>query len=240
VVDRIVEPSKIGLFRTTSVVIKNEDTGQVILRPPQFMDVPFLLGEFLVWLNSPVARETHPILRAGIAHYLISAIHPFIEGNGRTARSFANLVLIKDGFDIKKFFALEEHFDADPGAYYQAFSEVDMTADAIFDRDLTAWLVYFTHVVATELAKIKEKVKRLSLDSRLKLKIGRQIPLSERQMRIVEYITDQGGVGMLTLKSVLRMVSEDTILRDVRDLVDKGILKKQGSTKAARYVLASK
>ena len=91
-----------------------------------------------------------------------------------------------------------------------------------------------------ELVKIKEKVKRLSLDSRLKLKIGRQIPLSERQMRIVEYITDQGGVGMATLKSVLRMVSEDTILRDVRDLVDKGILKKQGSTKAARYIIASK
>ena len=240
VVERIVDPGKIGIFRTTSVVIKNEDTGEVILRPPQFFDVPFLVGEFLTWLNSPVAREVHPILKAGIAHYLVSAIHPFIEGNGRTARSFANLVLIKDGFDIKKFFALEEHFDADPGTYYQAFTEVDKTGEKVFERDLTAWLSYFTGVVAIELVKIKEKVKRLSLDSRLKLKIGRQIPLSERQMRIVEYITDQGGVGMAPLKSLLRMVSEDTILRDVRDLVDKGILKKQGSTKAARYILASK
>lgn len=240
VVERIVDPTKIGTFRTTSVVIKNEDTGEVILRPPAFFDVPFLVGEFLTWLNSPVAGEVHPILKAGIAHYIISAIHPFIEGNGRTARSFANLVLIKDGFDIKKFFALEEHFDADPGTYYKAFSEVDITGDKVFDRDLTAWLSYFTKVVAVELVKIKEKVKRLSLDSRLKLKIGRQIPLSERQMRIVEYITDQGGVGMSTLKSVLRMVSEDTILRDVRDLVDKGILKKQGSTKAARYIMADK
>ena len=70
--------------------------------------------------------------------------------------------------------------------------------------------------------------------------MGEQVSLSERQMRLFEYLTDQGSANMQELKRVLSMVSEDTILRDVRELLDKGIIKKQGSTKASRYVIADR
>jgi len=59
-------------------------------------------------------------------------------------------------------------------------------------------------------------------------------------MRLIEYVSDQGSGGMGELKKVLPMVSEDTILRELRDLLEKGILKKTGSTKASKYVIASK
>jgi len=235
---KIVAEDKIGVFRQSQVVIKNEETQEVILRPPSFTEVAFLVDEFIEWLNSSESREIHPILVAGISHYVLVAIHPFVEGNGRTARAFASLVLIKMGYDIKKFFALEERFDEDPGSYYQAFSLVDKQSPNLAERDLTAWLEYFTSVVAVELAKIKEKVRKLSMDTRLKVKIGQQIALTERQMRLVEYLTDTGAAGMKELRAVLKMVSEDTILRDLRDLLDKGIIKKEGSTKASRYVVA--
>lgn len=239
-VDKVVPPEKMGSFRKSQVVIKNEETGDIILRPPSFVEVPFLIDEFLAWLNSPETKDIHPILLAGIAHYILVAIHPFVEGNGRTARAFATLVLIKTGYDIKKFFSIEERFDEDPGAYYEAFALVDRQSPDIRQRDITPWLEYFTSVVGVELAKIKEKVKKLSLDSRLKIKIGSQVALSERQMRLVEYLSDRGGAGMKELRAVLKMVSEDTILRDLRDLVEKGIIKKEGSTKASRYVIANK
>jgi Fic family protein len=239
-VDKIVPPEKMGNFRKSQVVIKNEETGDIILRPPSFVEVPFLIDEFLLWLNSPEIKDVHPILLAGIAHYILVAIHPFVEGNGRTARAFATLVLIKTGYDIKKFFSIEERFDEDPGAYYEAFALVDRQSPDIRERDITPWLEYFTSVVGVELAKIKDKVKKLSLDSRLKIKIGSQVALSERQMRLVEYLSDRGGAGMKELRAVLKMVSEDTILRDLRDLVEKGIIKKEGSTKASRYVIANK
>ena len=235
---KIVPDEKIGVFRKSQVVIKNEETGEVILHPPSFVEVPFLIEDFIAWLNSKEAKEVHSILLAGITHYLLVAIHPFVEGNGRTARAFATLTLIKQGYDIKKFFSLEEHFDEDPASYYEALGEVDKQSSIIAQRDLTPWLEYFTHVVATELAKIKEKVKKLSMDSRLKLRIGSQVALSERQMRLVEFISDRGAPGMKELRSVLKMVSEDTILRDLRDLLDKGIIKKEGSTKASRYVIS--
>jgi Fic family protein len=67
----------------------------------------------------------HPVIRAVITHYVLVTIHPFIEGNGRTTRAFANLVMLKEGYDLKRFFAIEEHFDRDLDAYYDAFFHVD-------------------------------------------------------------------------------------------------------------------
>jgi Fic family protein len=237
---KIVAEEKIGVFRTTQVVIKEEATGEIIFSPPPFVEVPYLIEDFFDWLNGTEAKEIHPIIRAGIAHYILVAIHPFVEGNGRTARAFASLILNKEGYDIKKFFSLEEHFDSDPASYYEAFGLVDKQSRNLGQRDLTPWLEYFTEVVAAELSKIKEKVKKLSIDTRLKVKIGQQISLTERQMRLVEYLSDQGSGSMQELKRVMSMVSEDTVLRDLKDLLDKGIIRKQGSTKASRYVFAGR
>ena len=110
----------------------------------------------------------------------------------------------------------------------------------IISRDITAWLEYFVAVVAVELSKIKERVRRLSIDTKLKGKIGEQIALSERQMKLIEYLTEIGGAGMQDLKKQLKMVSEDTILRDLTKLIEKGILKKEGHTKASKYVVVTK
>lgn len=239
-VDRIVVPEKIGVFRTSEVVIKEEETGRVIFSPPPFVEVPYLIEDFFAWLNDPEAREIHPIIRAGIAHYILVTIHPFVEGNGRTVRAFSTLILMREGYDVKKFFSLEEHFDTDPADYYDAISQVDRQSGNIGSRDVTPWLEYFTGVVAAELEKIKDKVRKLSVDAKLKVKFGEQIALSERQMRLIEYISDQGSGGMNELKKVLTMVSEDTILREIRDLMEKGIIKKSGSTKASKYIMANK
>ncbi len=171
-------------------------------------------------------------------HYILVTIHPFVEGNGRTIRAFSTLILLREGYDIKRFFSLEEHFDSDPGAYYKALSDVDSQSRNIVARDLTAWLEYFTSAVAVELTKIKEKIRKLSLDTRLRIKIGEQISLSERQMKLIEYLTNQGSAVMNDLHNIFPMVSEDTVLRDLNSLIEKGIIKKEGMTKASRYIMA--
>lgn len=235
---KIVAEEKVGVLRNTQVIVKDEQTGDVIFEPPPFVEVPYLIDDFLAWLNDPETKEIHAILRAGITHYILVAIHPFVEGNGRTARAFASLILMKEDYDIKRFFALEEHFDSDPASYYEAFALVDRQSKNIAQRDLTPWLEYFTKTVAIELGKIKDKVKKLSMDTRLKVKIGEQVALTERQMRLVEYLSNQKRAKMTDLKEIIPMVSEDTILRDLKDLMEKSIVKKQGSTKASRYMMA--
>lgn len=235
---RIVSDENAGVFRNTQVVIKEEGTDNIIFQPPPFVEVPYLVEDFFAWLNSEVAKDLHPVIKAGIAHYILVAIHPFVEGNGRTVRAFATLIMMREGYDIKRLFSLEESFDSDPGSYYEAFSIVDKQSKNLGLRDLTPWLEYFTDVLVGELSKIKEKVKKLSIDTRLKTKFGQQITLTERQVRLVEYLSDQGSAGMHELKKVFSMISDDTILRDVSELLDKGIIKKEGSTKASRYVIA--
>ncbi len=236
-VKKIVPDEKAGVLRTTQVVIREEGSGEVIFQPPPAVEVPYLLEDFFAWLNSDNARETHPIVTAGIAHYILVAIHPFVEGNGRTVRAFTTLVLMREGYDIKRFFAFEEHFDKDLEEYYDAFAMVDKQSANIADRDMTPWIEYFTKVVAVELVKIKERVRKLSVDSKLKTKLGRQVALTERQMKLAEYLAENGAAVMQDLKRILPMVSEDTVLRDLSEMMKKGIIKKEGRTKASKYLL---
>lgn len=234
-VTKLVPEDKVGAIRKTQVVIKEEGTGEIIFQPPPFIEVEYLLQDFFAWLNSQDAHDVHPILLAGIAHYVLVSIHPFIEGNGRSVRAFATLVMMREGYDLKRFFSLEEHFDSNPADYYAAFATVDKQSKDIGIRDITEWLEYFTDVVAIELAKIKEKIRKLSIDSKLMGRIGKQVALSDRQMKLVEYLNEHASAKMKDLKRVLPMVSEDTVLRDVKDLIDKKIVNKEGSTKASRY-----
>jgi len=91
---------------------------KVVFTPPDTEDVPFLINNFLDWFNSIDFDEISPIIVAGLTHYELVRIHPFIDGNGRTARIIANLVLYKSGFDLNGIFTLDEYYDNNRLLYY--------------------------------------------------------------------------------------------------------------------------
>jgi Fic family protein len=230
---KILPDDKIGEYRKTQVVVRNSQTGEITFRPPPALEVPFLIVDFIQWLNQTTAEDLHPAIKAGIAHYELVRIHPFIDGNGRVARALATLVLFKEGYDVKRFFSLEEHYDREPIAYYEALQTVGK-----LEGNLTPWLEYFTEGLAIELNRIKEKVKSLSTDLKIKKSLGgQQLALSERQIKIVEFIQENGFLQNKTFFELFPMISEDTVLRELTDLVKKGIIRKEGSTKGARYTL---
>ena len=228
--DKILTPETAGEYRLKQVIVKNSETGEVTFRPPPPLEIPFLMREFLYWLNQEDKDTIHPVLKAGIAHHELVRIHPFIDGNGRVARLLATLILFLGGYDIRRFFSLEEYYDKDAVAYYRNLQKAT-------SGDLTSWLEYFTFGAAIEFEKIKEKILKLSHDVKLKEKFGgKQIYLTERQVKIIEYIQEIGYLQNQIFPSLFPDVSEDSVLRDVQDLIKKGILKKVGSTKGARYV----
>ncbi len=234
-VHRILPEEAVGVYRKTQVVVKNSQTGEVTFRPPPPIEVPFLVASFLGWLNDTSPDDVHTVIKAGIAHYEIVRVHPFLDGNGRVARAIATLVLFKAGYDIKRFFSLEEHYDREPILYYDALQSVGK-----LDGSLTAWLEYFTEGLAIELTRIKEKIKSLSTDLKLKKSLGGQpLALSERQIKIVEFVQENGFLQNKSFFELFPMISEDTVLRELKDLVKKGIVKKEGTTKGVRYVLRS-
>jgi len=235
--ERIITDGRGGKYRRTQVILKNSATGEITFRPPPAIEVAFLMEDFFTWLNSAEAKKIHPVLRAGIAHYYLVSVHPFIEANGRTARAFAILVLFAEGYDIKKFFSLEDYFDKDAARYYQSLMEADKQHRDLAKRDLTAWLEYFTQAMGVELTRIKEKVKRLSVDIKIKSRVGKQVPLNERQIKLIEYLEENGAITTPEARKVASGYSDDTLVRDFNYFIKKGIVKKQGKTKAARYVL---
>jgi len=237
---KVIPEIDCGKYRHQQVVLKNTRTGEIAHRPPPAIEVPYLIADFIDWLNSSSSRDIHPAIRAAISQYVLVAIHPFIEGNGRVSRAFAMLPLYVEGYDIRRLFSLEEYFDRIAELYYNALQNTHEFSSDIFKRDLTNWISYFTEAVAIELSRVKAKVQSLSRDIKLKQKLGgKQIHLTERQIKLVEYMQQFGGLRMPDAQQLLPMVSDDTIWRDLKKLVDTGAVEKRGSTKGAYYCLAN-
>lgn len=121
-----------------------------------------------------LVSEAPPIIVAGLTHYELVRIHPFVDRNGRTARALATLVLYLRKFDIKQFFVLDDYYDFDRRSYYQALRSVDEGGD------LTGWLEYFTDGILMSITRVRERVLQLSMERHKKDTKG-QIALTERQ-----------------------------------------------------------
>ncbi len=232
-INNLVEEKYSGVYRDKQVIVKSAVNSNIVYRPPISMEIPYLISDLFSWINSSESLSIHPIFKAAIVHYQLVYIHPFIEGNGRSARAMASLVLYALGYDFKKFFSIEQYFDSDVEAYYQALLSVQQNKD----QDMSYWLEYFCYGLAIEIDKIRQQVMRLSKDLKLKKQLGKQIALSERQVILLELFQSQDEVTSDDMKSVLPNVSVDTILRDIKDLIDKKVISKRGVTKGVRYVL---
>lgn len=231
---KILPEETTGIYRKTQVVIKNSQNGEVVFRPPVALVVSHQIADLLAFINSDESKEIHPVLKSGIVHYEFVRIHPFVDGNGRVARALSTLMLFMEGYDIRKFFSLEEYFDSNAARYYESLQSVEKN-----NGDLTNWLEYFTEGLSIELHKVKERVEHVSADSKIKEKLGgKPLLLSERQMKIVEYVRKTGYLQNQSFKSLFPMISEDSVLLDLKTLMKAGLIKKSGSTKGAKYIMA--
>ena len=238
--NKIIVETELGKYRHQQVVLKNTRTGEIAHRPPPAIEVPYLMADLIDWLNYPDSRDIHPAIRSAITQYILVAIHPFIEGNGRVSRAFAILPLYVEGYDIRRLFSMEEYFDRNAESYYNTIQATHELNSDIFKRNLTKWIEYFTQALSIELTRVKEKVQSLSRDIKFKQKLGgKQVHLTERQIKLVEYMQQFGGLRMPDAKSLLPMVSDDTIWRDLKKLIDDKVCEKRGSTKGAYYCLAN-
>lgn len=230
VMSKILPLEELGHLRTSEEAIVDSATYKVIFEP---IEPDFIEGEvdsLFEWLDKE-GKNVHPVIKAGIFAYELVRIHPFTDGNGRTARLLATYSLYFDGYDIKRFFSLEEYYDQNLEEYYKALESVEDN-----DDDLTEWLAFFCKGLAVELSRVKAKVLGLSRDVRLKDRVG-QIAVNDRQIKIVRFIQKHSGIQNKDWQDLFRDVSDDTILRDIRDLMEKDIIKKVGRTKAAKYIM---
>ncbi len=218
-----------GSFRKMQVYVGNTKTGRVSFVPPKPKEIERELNEFLDWLNNK-KDQIHPVLEAGIVHYEIARIHPFVDGNGRLARFLATWILVQRGFDVKRFFALDDYYNSDRKSYYDALKTVDRET-----KNITKWLEYFIFGVATSIEAVKKKVLLLSGGKKVP-KGKKQITLAERAVKIIEYINQHGFITNKDAQRILD-VKRQVATKELTKLTDQKILKKLGSFKDAKYIL---
>jgi len=232
ITDKILTSGRGGIYRAVGAVSRNSTTFETSMVWPAPSDLPLLMTDFVNWLSGESAKALHPVLRAGILHTWFVLIHPFEEGNGRTARALSTFSLCLDSYNIRNFFSLDEYYDLDASHYYDSIMSVVKSGG-----DYTTWLEYFCQGLAIEYSRIKERVLKLSRDVKIKEAVGGQIALSDRQEKIIEHLQNFGRLVNGEFTKLFRDLSEDTVLREISDLIKKNIIVKRGKTKAARYEL---
>ena len=155
----LVENNKEVKYRDGQNVITDSATGEIVYMPPEATDVPKLMKDFIDWLN--LDKETPILIKAGIAHYQYVTIHPYYDGNGRSARLLTTLILHKNGYDLKGIYSLEEYYAKDLNGYYNAIT-VGPSLNYYMGRaeaDITNWIEYFIQGVKESFEKVYEKAK---------------------------------------------------------------------------------
>jgi len=220
-----------GNYRKIQNYVVNSRTREVVYTPPAPLDVPHLMREFAEWINK--AEDVSPILVAGIAQFQFVHIHPFIDGNGRTARLLSTLILYKTGYDFKRLFTISEYYDKDRPAYYQAIQTVRKN-----NMDMTTWLEYFVDGLRSQMTEIQAKGEQLiKQDSQLQ-KI-KKIGLNKRQEKAVKHLIIKGTLSVNEYQSVASCIRR-TAQRDLEELVEKKIVKivaKSPTDPTKHYVL---
>lgn len=206
-----------GNYRKIQNYVVNSKTQKVIYTPPTPMDVPVLMKEFAAWLNKP--GDVSPVLLAGIAQFQFVHIHPFVDGNGRTARLLSTLILYKTGYDFKRLFTISEYYDQNRPAYYQAIQ-------AVRDKkmDMTGWLEYFVIGLHSQMKEIQKKGEQLIKKDNLLQTIKGKVELNSRQMKVLKHLIKSEKINVNEYQAVASCIRR-TAQRDLEDLVKKKVLK---------------
>jgi Fic family protein len=207
-----------GEYRRVQNYVVHASSGTVVYTPPTAVEVPALMAELVGWLNEP--GDIHPVLVSGIAQFQLVHIHPFLDGNGRTARLLSTLVLYRAGYDFKRLFTISEFYDRDRTAFYRAIQSVREQG-----MDLTGWLEFFAAGLATQLDEVKARGERAVRADLL----AREHGLSSRQAAVLDCVVDSGRLTIQQLEGRFPGVTRRTLQRDLKVLVTHGLLAERGS-----------
>ena len=224
--DLLKNPEYEGKFRDTRVFIGNLHTQKINYMPPDAYKVPYLVDELLDWLNNST-DEMYPVIIAGILHYELVRIHPFVDGNGRTSRLMATLILSIHKFNIDNYFTLDEFYNIDRQAYVDALNSADK------NHDLTNWLEYFCRGVLYSIDKVKSEVLKLA---EITSKYDTAIQLTPNEISVLNLIEEKKHIQNKDIQEMLN-ISPQGSYKIIRKLKDKKLIESRGKGRNTEYIL---
>ncbi|MCK4420964.1 Fic family protein [candidate division WOR-3 bacterium] len=211
-----------GRYRKVQNYVVNSITKEIIYTPPPPSSIPRLMKEFTKWLNKE--SNVSPVLSAGISQYQFVDIHPFLDGNGRTARVLCTLILYQNGYDFKRLFSLSEYYDKNRRKYYDAIQSVRNN-----DMNMTGWLEYFSGGLKNQLIEVKIKGEMV-IKKEVLIEKAKRFNLNERQQKILMYLLERNRTSVGEIRQRFNLVRR-TVQRDLSKLVNLGLIKEIAKSK---------
>ena len=232
-----------GLSRLTIGAWRDDATGpmQVVSGPYGRQHVHFEAppadrldaetSRFHDWINAPTSEP--PLVKAGLGHLWFVTLHPFDDGNGRIARAIGDLLLARADGSPQRFYSLSAQIQSERKAYYDILELTQKRS-----MDVTPWLDWFLHSLQRAVDQANHTLDAVLVKARF-WQHWATTPLNERQMKLLDKLLG-GFEGKLTSSkwATIAKCSPDTALRDINDLVARGVLRKtDGGGRSTSYVL---
>lgn len=197
---------------------------------PASSDVPHEMNLLLDWYNN---NELSPFLIAAIAHFWFVTIHPFDDGNGRISRTLADMSLARLDENSARYYSMSAEINRNKKAYYEILEKTQKG-----NLDITDWLLWFFECLGNAINRASSGIER-TLQKAAYWDKFHEVEVNERQRKVVNRLWD-GFEGKLTSSKWAKIChcSQDTALRDINDLITKGMLRKSGEGgRSANYLL---
>lgn len=224
----------VGGWRTGSMQVVSGRIGneRVHFEAPSAERLPEEMDRFLDWFNR--ASPDDPVLRAGIAHLWFVTIHPFDDGNGRVARAIADMAVARSDESKSRFYSMSAQIERERKQYYSQLERQQRG-----ELDITPWLEWFLGCLDRAIASATDLLGAVLYKARLWERMN-QRPVNERQRKIINrMLADFEGFLNTSKYAKLAKCSNDTALRDILDLVERGILlRNEGGGRSTSYRLA--
>ncbi len=178
------------------------------------------MDAFVSWFQ--LNEEVDPVLKAAIAHFWFIIIHPFDDGNGRIARALSDMMLRRAEGTTERFYSMSNQILHERKQYYEVLQKVQHS-----ERDITEWILWFLNCLKKSLEATQLLLENIFRKSEF-WKIHEELEINERQRLMLNKLLD-GFEGKLKTSKWAKITkcSPDTALRDIKDLIEKGILQQE-------------
>lgn len=190
------------------------------------------MDKFLKWFNNDSSID--PVLKSAIAHFWFIIIHPFDDGNGRIARAISDLMLARADRTTERYYSMSSQILIERKRYYEVLKKNQHS-----NGDITDWLQWFFHCLKNSLLVTETSLQKILRKTEF-WKIHENTAFNERQRLVINKLFD-GFDGKLKSSKWAKIAkcSPDTALRDIKDLIDKGILRQeQEGGRSTNYILS--
>ena len=219
-----------GELREKPVIVNDPRTRKITYLPPDAKDISQLMEDIIRFVNSNRDKIDLLIL-AGIFHKQMVIIHPFMDGNGRTARLATKVLLAEMGLNTFNLFSFENYYNKSVTKYFQTVGELGNYYELKDKIDFTVWLEYFTEGIIDELLRVQKLLPEVG--------ISPETNLQPHHLKILEFIKEKGFIAD---RDYAKLVDRAKATRafDFNKLIDLGLIDRKGKGKATYYILKEK